>query len=256
MTPLLTVLSLIKFSLSLVRSSQARIFPLDSDPPEETLELWMGRQSLPVPNPDDDDTDGDPSTSGLDCTALAARQAVGGGHRLGILMAALNCLRCQRRQATMSDAEATPADCGALLCRNRKCKRPKGNAPFDDVEMNPSPQSPHIAAKRSSPSHYPTLADNEKEDMSKEELYSEYEKGDLDVKGWSPSQVKARRRRPSLKLDLTGLRRGEWGGPGRRVKRYRLGLYDCITSYCGKLEGPDRQGCIVNSCHRSSTLKM
>lgn len=39
-------------------------------------------------------------------------------------------------------------------------------------------------------------------------------------------------------------------------KRYRLGLYDCISSYCGELEGEPRKSCIVNYCHRSSTLKM
>ena len=41
-----------------------------------------------------------------------------------------------------------------------------------------------------------------------------------------------------------------------RNKRYRLGLYDCISSYCGNLHGEDRKSCIVNYCHRSSTLKM
>lgn len=39
-------------------------------------------------------------------------------------------------------------------------------------------------------------------------------------------------------------------------KRYRLGLYDCISSYCGELEGEDRKSCIINYCHRSSTLKV
>lgn len=39
-------------------------------------------------------------------------------------------------------------------------------------------------------------------------------------------------------------------------KRYRLGLYDCISSYCGSLHGEDRKSCIINYCHRSSTLKM
>lgn len=40
----------------------------------------------------------------------------------------------------------------------------------------------------------------------------------------------------------------------RLKKRYRLGLYDCISSYCGELHGTDRKLCIVNYCHRSSSL--
>ena len=36
-----------------------------------------------------------------------------------------------------------------------------------------------------------------------------------------------------------------------RNKRYRLGLYDCISSYCNKLEGSERKSCIVYYCHRS-----
>ena len=38
-------------------------------------------------------------------------------------------------------------------------------------------------------------------------------------------------------------------------KRYRLGLYDCISSYCGELHGESRKSCIINYCHRSSTLQ-
>lgn len=43
----------------------------------------------------------------------------------------------------------------------------------------------------------------------------------------------------------------------RRVpsKRYRLGLYDCISSYCSSLQGEDRKSCIVYYCHRSSTAQ-
>ena len=37
---------------------------------------------------------------------------------------------------------------------------------------------------------------------------------------------------------------------GLRNKRYRLGLYDCISSYCGEKTGPERESCIINYCHR------
>ena len=33
-------------------------------------------------------------------------------------------------------------------------------------------------------------------------------------------------------------------------KRYRLGLYDCISSYCGDSEGEKRLSCISFYCHR------
>ena len=36
-----------------------------------------------------------------------------------------------------------------------------------------------------------------------------------------------------------------------RTKRYRLGLYDCISSYCGGAMGTDRENCIIKNCHRS-----
>ena len=35
-------------------------------------------------------------------------------------------------------------------------------------------------------------------------------------------------------------------------KRYRLGLYDCIASYCGSAVGALRKSCIINYCHRST----
>ena len=38
-------------------------------------------------------------------------------------------------------------------------------------------------------------------------------------------------------------------------KRYRLGLYDCISSYCGSLKGESRKTCIVNFCHRQSQIE-
>ncbi|ELT95883.1 hypothetical protein CAPTEDRAFT_202923 [Capitella teleta] len=40
-----------------------------------------------------------------------------------------------------------------------------------------------------------------------------------------------------------------------RSKRYRLGLYDCISSYCSALNGDDRKSCIVHYCHRSATAQ-
>ena len=39
------------------------------------------------------------------------------------------------------------------------------------------------------------------------------------------------------------------------AKRYRLGLYDCISSYCGSLTGESRKTCIVNFCHRQSQIE-
>ncbi len=39
-------------------------------------------------------------------------------------------------------------------------------------------------------------------------------------------------------------------------KRYRLGLYDCISSYCSELSGADRKSCIINYCHRSTTFRV
>ena len=38
-------------------------------------------------------------------------------------------------------------------------------------------------------------------------------------------------------------------------KRYRLGLYDCISSYCRSLKGESRKTCIVNFCHRQSQIE-
>ena len=38
-----------------------------------------------------------------------------------------------------------------------------------------------------------------------------------------------------------------------RDKRYRLGLYDCIASYCTGLEGNQRKYCIVYFCHAKNT---
>jgi hypothetical protein len=35
-------------------------------------------------------------------------------------------------------------------------------------------------------------------------------------------------------------------------KRYRLGLYDCISSYCGESVAEKRKSCIINYCHRST----
>ena len=35
------------------------------------------------------------------------------------------------------------------------------------------------------------------------------------------------------------------------VKRYRMSLYDCISSYCASYQGEDRKSCIVYYCHRS-----
>ena len=38
----------------------------------------------------------------------------------------------------------------------------------------------------------------------------------------------------------------------RRGKRYRLGLYDCISSYCGEMSGYRRGQCIVDRCHQTA----
>ncbi len=38
-------------------------------------------------------------------------------------------------------------------------------------------------------------------------------------------------------------------------KRYRLGLYDCISSYCGSLSGESRKLCIVEQCHRTAQIE-
>ncbi len=54
-------------------------------------------------------------------------------------------------------------------------------------------------------------------------------------------------------------REGKRAAIGRRyrqmAKRYRLGLYDCISSYCGSLKGESRKSCIVNLCHRSAQIE-
>ncbi|CAD5124012.1 DgyrCDS12314 [Dimorphilus gyrociliatus] len=39
-----------------------------------------------------------------------------------------------------------------------------------------------------------------------------------------------------------------------RRKRYRLGLYDCIVSYCGSKSGPMRRMCIIQKCNRETLL--
>ena len=42
---------------------------------------------------------------------------------------------------------------------------------------------------------------------------------------------------------------------GEVEKRYRLGLYDCISSYCSLLAGKPRKACVVNFCHRESQIE-
>ena len=52
-----------------------------------------------------------------------------------------------------------------------------------------------------------------------------------------------------LPLDIKR-KRDEYERRSKVMKRYRLGLYDCISSYCGETEGEKRLSCISFYCHR------
>ena len=55
-----------------------------------------------------------------------------------------------------------------------------------------------------------------------------------------------------LPLDIR--KRNDYERRSKVIKRYRLGLYDCISSYCGETEGEKRLSCISFYCHRAWNL--
>ena len=75
------------------------------------------------------------------------------------------------------------------------------------------------------------------------------------------TQPESRPRRSEETGHFTGLlpldikrKRGEYKRRSKVMKRYRLGLYDCISSYCGETEGEKRLSCISFYCHRDWTF--
>ena len=77
-----------------------------------------------------------------------------------------------------------------------------------------------------------------------------------DVMKGDVNQLEKRPRRSEETEHFTGLlpvdmrKRSGHGRISKVMKRYRLGLYDCISSYCGETEGEKRLSCISFYCHR------
>ena len=77
------------------------------------------------------------------------------------------------------------------------------------------------------------------------------------IKDDDVDQPESRPRRSDETEHFTGLlpldikrKRDEYERRSKVMKRYRLGLYDCISSYCGETEGEKRLSCISFYCHR------
>ena len=80
---------------------------------------------------------------------------------------------------------------------------------------------------------------------------------DQPMKDDDVDQPESRPRRSEETEHFTGLlpldikrKRDEYERRSKVIKRYRLGLYDCISSYCGETEDEKRLSCISFYCHR------
>ena len=186
------------------RSEQAKIFPSGSEPPEETIELWMNQRK---------------EEQSHDVMAKVRCLLNQAGHDSSRLIWLVRTLACIHR-----------GDCDHLGLSMERIYRCVNPSCYKDCERKQLPPSQCI-------SHTCTPTETDADNATLQQLRMFKRKADAILDYEDNSAV------PFSKLT-------------KMQKRYRLGLYDCISSYCGDLEGEDRKSCIINYCHRSSTLRV
>ncbi len=297
------------------RSSQAKIFPTDSEPPEDTVELWTGMRQ-----PQDMGEEGGSTSLIEKMRCLLDQSKNNATPKLETILSALICLKtgsCPSRKAKEKQKSVEEFKCYNLECYNecqneidsddcftRKCMPPllpPDGAAGGSMEGENSQKGKdynlmemfmerlHTAqskAKRGSKFLETALqrlnADPEElrflgKDLDLENLERWHDMMGKRLAGHSGKDSKQhgvvprsealdKTRKMMQKMGRRGSNQNRKWNSQREVekrrrysameKRYRLGLYDCISSYCSELSGADRKSCIINYCHRSTTFKV
>ena len=248
------------------RSEMTKIFPSDSEPPEETVELWTGGRGQQQQQHHLQQSKQQRLLRLLRCIsehtdpATAEGEAAGEGatskSRLNSLFGSLLCLQAGTcpESAAVETSVVEMVQCYEPQCAERCSEAEDFSRCIGSCLRLPSTDNGeeertllHTILKRRAPNT--SLLKRH----SISDIYSLI------------NQVNPRDPRDTDLGSLGsnfGLSRGvpPKRTPGPRgmsmIKRYRLGLYDCISSYCGQLSGADRKSCIINYCHRSTTIKM
>ena len=222
-----------------------KIFPSDSEPPEETVELWTGgRQQQQQQRLIESKQQRlwrllrclTQNTDSSDDEELSESSSKS---RLNNLFSSLLCVQsgtCDESSMGSYSVEQM-LQCYSPECFE-KCQDSENSALCMSSCIQPAAGGNkflHTILKRRVPQKIvQKMALSELHDT----LLNEMESRNL-------QEPRYETKRPDYKRSEMGIK-----------KRYRLGLYDCISSYCGQLSGEDRKSCIINYCHRSTTIKM
>ena len=236
-------------SVFVCRSEMTKIFPSDSEPPEETVELWTGGKAqqqqqqqqrlaesrqqklLRLLRCISEHTDPREAATAISASSPSTKS------RLNDLFASLLCLQ----SGTCTDSPVETSVVQMLQCYEPQCSESCVDADnFPQcvaacIQPNGEKFLHSILKRRASHRSLKRMVLND--------LYDTLNK--METRG--RQDLNLSRGLPKRSEDLDGM---------SIAKRYRLGLYDCISSYCGQLSGADRKSCIINYCHRSTTIKM
>ena len=225
-----------------------KIFPSDSEPPEETVELWTGGRAQQQQQQQQQrlaefrqqkllrllrciSEHTDPSEA-----AEISESSPSTKSRLNDLFASLLCL--QSGTCTESPVETSVVQLLQYYepqC-SEKCRDADNFACVASCIQPSTERVLHTMLKRRAP--YRSL-----KRMALNDLYDTL--NEMETRGRQDLNLSQRLPKRSDEIKRMSI-----------AKRYRLGLYDCISSYCGQLSGADRKSCIINYCHRSTTIKM
>ena len=224
-----------------------KIFPSDSEPPEETVELWTGGRAQQQQQQQQQQRLAESRQQKLlrllrcisehtDPSEIS-ESSPSTKSRLNDLFASLLCL--QSGTCTESPVETSVVQllqCYEPQC-SEKCRDADNFAQCVASCIQPTTERVlHTVLKRRAPHR------NLKR-MALNDLYNTL--NEIETRGRQDLNLSQRLPKRSDEINSMSI-----------AKRYRLGLYDCISSYCGQLSGADRKSCIINYCHRSTTIKM
>ena len=229
--------------LCVFRSEMTKIFPSDSEPPEETVELWTGGRQQQQQQKQQRLTESKQQrllrllrciTRNTDSRQDELFDSTSKS-KMKNMFTSLLCLQLGTcHQNSIGSSMEQMLQCYSPECLER-CQESEDFTGCLSTCMQPGrSRLLHTILKRRVPQ-------NNIQKMALSELYdllSETETRDVPDRQNGLNRSDHKRKEMSLK------------------KRYRLGLYDCISSYCGQLSGADRKSCIINYCHRSTTIKM
>ena len=260
------------------RSEMTKIFPAGNEPPEETVELWTGQKQKQQQQIQQhltesrqklllrlleclaDETEADTKDNAGSFGSSSSRS------EMNHLFSRLICLQmgtCQDEASTEQDSAAMfrkVAQCYDPDC-SEKCLNSQAQTlclkscvqnanPFEFTLPITAPNS--ISKRETARMRLSQLREALGENVPQNPHHDL--RGVMKNRGSKLYEVMGKQSKRNKFLHTVN--RKTTDGLSRAEKRYRLGLYDCISSYCGQLSGTDRKSCIINYCHRSTTIKM